>query len=500
MDSLPTNEHLEVPNEERSSNPMPQDNSINHTGQGPSPFYSTTTQVYDQNVNYHPGLDPGPPQYGHGSSNAPSPYQHYGGMSNMPGPHPQQYMSMQQGQDYTYRPPPPPSYDQPDYRGYYQGGQTHPMYDQRLSTDASAAAGTSGTNWGYPPRTDTTPGGSGAPPSLSPGRQGSTYDTYGRDRPYGYPSQQPYDYGGYGYPSRGPSFPRPDSRYPPYPGHYPMYPGYPPLDRGYPPPERIGADEYRHMYPIGPHSPYPPIQRGPFIMDINNNDVLCGRGGATNSHVGNREFRKLVKKFKDKYLSAKKKDKPAVAAEVVEVIRKLDPPGRFLKKDKDSGYWIDIGDARAKEKTSQALREGAPLIRKQMSESKALLGEEEDDDDEEEEENGTEGGVLDREEQSSGSPPKSTLPSGDSSKLRPGLYNPGTQSDNRLASGMTLGDEIEDDGKSRKRASSPPSEGCDQEGSDAKRSKESNVDLISEFVPPRNEVVDTHTKNEETEV
>jgi hypothetical protein len=46
-----------------------------------------------------------------------------------------------------------------------------------------------------------------------------------------------------------------------------------------------------------------------FIKDINENDVLCGRGGATHSHSGNRSYRKLVKKFKDKYLKAKKKGK-----------------------------------------------------------------------------------------------------------------------------------------------------------------------------------------------
>lgn len=105
-----------------------------------------------------------------------------------------------------------------------------------------------------------------------------------------------------------------------------------------------------------------------FIRQINNNDVLCGRGGATNSHVGNRSFRQIVKQYKDKYLNAKKKEKPNVAGEIVEKIRSLDPPGRFLKKDRDTGYWLDIGDMRAKEKTSQALREGAPLIRKKMKE------------------------------------------------------------------------------------------------------------------------------------
>jgi hypothetical protein len=108
-----------------------------------------------------------------------------------------------------------------------------------------------------------------------------------------------------------------------------------------------------------------------FIHRINNNDVLCGRGGATNSHIGNRSFRLLVKEYKDKYLKAKKKEKPNVAGEIVDKIRGLDPPGRFLKKDRETGYWLDIGDVRAKEKTSQALREGAPLIRKKLKEGAA---------------------------------------------------------------------------------------------------------------------------------
>lgn len=127
--------------------------------------------------------------------------------------------------------------------------------------------------------------------------------------------------------------------------------------------------------PVGhhPHHPYGSMASQiaiPFIKEVNENDVLCGRGGATNSHAGNRSYREIVKSYKDKYLKAKKKQKPNVAAEVVAKIRSLDPPGRFLKKDKETGWYLDIGDARAKEKTSQALREGAPLIRKQMSEGK----------------------------------------------------------------------------------------------------------------------------------
>ena len=41
----------------------------------------------------------------------------------------------------------------------------------------------------------------------------------------------------------------------------------------------------------------------------------------------------------------------------------MDPPGRFLKEDRGTGLWFDIGDAKAIKKTGQALREDAPDIR-----------------------------------------------------------------------------------------------------------------------------------------
>merc|ERR1711862_272658 len=67
------------------------------------------------------------------------------------------------------------------------------------------------------------------------------------------------------------------------------------------------------------------------------------------------------------YLNAKKREKPAVAAIIVNEIRRNG--GRFLKRcDVDQGeiLWIDIGDMRAREKTCQALLEGAPAIRRQQ--------------------------------------------------------------------------------------------------------------------------------------
>ena len=48
-------------------------------------------------------------------------------------------------------------------------------------------------------------------------------------------------------------------------------------------------------------------------------------------------------------------------------VRVQNPPGRFLQKDEKSGLWYDIGDQKAREKTSQALREGAPEIRREIT-------------------------------------------------------------------------------------------------------------------------------------
>jgi hypothetical protein len=74
----------------------------------------------------------------------------------------------------------------------------------------------------------------------------------------------------------------------------------------------------------------------------------------------------LVKQYQDKYLRAKKRDKPAVASIIVETIR--DKAGRFLRRIDTSAQgqvlWVDIGDDRAREKTCQALREGAPELRR----------------------------------------------------------------------------------------------------------------------------------------
>ena len=109
----------------------------------------------------------------------------------------------------------------------------------------------------------------------------------------------------------------------------------------------------------------PPSTEG--ISTFHDADVLSGRGGGTNVHPGNRTFRDLINTHRREYLKAKKNDKPAISRAIVKLVR--DTGGRFLKKDNKSGLWFEIGDTLAREKTSQALRQRAPEMRRLMLQS-----------------------------------------------------------------------------------------------------------------------------------
>ena len=108
------------------------------------------------------------------------------------------------------------------------------------------------------------------------------------------------------------------------------------------------------------------------IREPHPNDVLCGRGGSINNHIGNKRFREWVHERKNDYnLASNKAEKARVSGEVMDLVKEQDPPGRFLTRDPDASsmsgpaFWIEIDDGKAMAKTSQALREGAPSIRAQ---------------------------------------------------------------------------------------------------------------------------------------
>ena len=108
-----------------------------------------------------------------------------------------------------------------------------------------------------------------------------------------------------------------------------------------------------------------PPENKDLISTPTQNDILLGRGGLVNKHEGNIRFRNFVKEKKAEYLAhtTKKIAKAQIAAEIVEKIKALNPPGRFLEFDKESGSWSEIDDHKAKKKTGQALREGSTKYR-----------------------------------------------------------------------------------------------------------------------------------------
>ena len=109
------------------------------------------------------------------------------------------------------------------------------------------------------------------------------------------------------------------------------------------------------------------LSSSPFInylsvddIGVSDKDILLGRGGVTNSHIGNKNFRALVRQSQREYLVAAKLDKASIAMGIVKEV--ISSGGRFLHENGDG--WVEVTPEKAREKTSQALREKAPELRK----------------------------------------------------------------------------------------------------------------------------------------
>ena len=106
------------------------------------------------------------------------------------------------------------------------------------------------------------------------------------------------------------------------------------------------------------------------------NDVLFGRGHQCQNHVGNCYFRETVCKRKIQYAQCKTSEKDAIAKEVYQSIKKLNPPGRFLKKADDGKYYAS-NDKDALTKIKQALRENSNIREKMKTTLRANKGKKE---------------------------------------------------------------------------------------------------------------------------
>jgi hypothetical protein len=87
------------------------------------------------------------------------------------------------------------------------------------------------------------------------------------------------------------------------------------------------------------------------FVEIQEWDILSGRGGAGNHHRGNKRFRNIVSKIQLKYKgTTKKRVKNTLSKHIVKRVR--DYGGRFLTED-----YFEMTEPQAVRKTSQALRE-----------------------------------------------------------------------------------------------------------------------------------------------
>lgn len=124
------------------------------------------------------------------------------------------------------------------------------------------------------------------------------------------------------------------------------------------------------------------------ITQVTANDIICGRKGVALKHPGNLAYRKIVGMNKEAYATCLKNEKLRISKSIVAAMREVG--GRFIERvdgkvssslderDDDGNLvsYRDIGDRRAVEKTSQALREGQPKLLRKLAEkrgSKALV-------------------------------------------------------------------------------------------------------------------------------
>jgi hypothetical protein len=87
-------------------------------------------------------------------------------------------------------------------------------------------------------------------------------------------------------------------------------------------------------------------------------DVICARGKAAWNHIGNRRYRVTIDLFFGKYKAANSKvAKSLLVMQIVDIFRENSPRGGFVKQDNKTGRWLEVGDAIAREKVGQSLRE-----------------------------------------------------------------------------------------------------------------------------------------------
>lgn len=103
---------------------------------------------------------------------------------------------------------------------------------------------------------------------------------------------------------------------------------------------------------------------GDFVTrdELNCNDVLAGRGGWVHQHPGNVKFRNLLRQYNQEYNNAERGDKVRIIHAVMEKIKSMFPPGRYLKEytpvngEDITECWFVMTHEEAVKKTRKAIK------------------------------------------------------------------------------------------------------------------------------------------------
>jgi len=97
-----------------------------------------------------------------------------------------------------------------------------------------------------------------------------------------------------------------------------------------------------------------------YIVEVRPTDILCGRGGRSNHHPGNKRYRQIVGNIKFAYQQCPAKTlKTDLSRAIIESCYSYG--ARFIKQESNDGRYYVLTKAEARKKTSQALRETKAL-------------------------------------------------------------------------------------------------------------------------------------------
>uniref|UniRef100_A0A7S3LC51 DUF6824 domain-containing protein n=1 Tax=Amphora coffeiformis TaxID=265554 RepID=A0A7S3LC51_9STRA len=103
-----------------------------------------------------------------------------------------------------------------------------------------------------------------------------------------------------------------------------------------------------------------PRHKKVYIDAIQDMDILCGRGGRSNHHPGNKRYRRVISEMKIMYKNqGAKSNKTDLSRCIVNHVCRYG--GRFIKKEEGTGRYFVLSRGEARKKTSQALRETKAL-------------------------------------------------------------------------------------------------------------------------------------------